>query len=109
MPTMHTSSPCTLRPLQASDVHALVAIIDDRRRGCGLFETYRRRRAAYFVAVIDGRGVGGAGIAPWAGEAGSTCELQRMYVHPDSRGQGVGFALLQQCRLRALQLGYQRC
>jgi putative acetyltransferase len=109
MPTMHTSSPCTLRPLQASDVHALVAIIDDRRRGYGLFETYRRRRAAYFVAVIDGRVIGGAGIAPLAGEAGSTCELQRMYVHPDSRGQGVGFALLQQCRLRALQLGYQRC
>jgi putative acetyltransferase len=109
MQIMQSPSVCTLRPLQASDVHLLAGIIDDRRRGYGLFETYRRRRAAYFVAVVDERVIGGAGIAPLPGEESTTCELQRMYVHPDSRGRGVGHALLQQCRLRALQLGYRQC
>jgi putative acetyltransferase len=63
----------------------------------------------YFVATIDGAVVGGAGIAPLAGADPLTCELQRMYLRKESRGQGVGEALLAQCLAAAKQFLFVRC
>jgi putative acetyltransferase len=113
-----------LRRLAPADVPALVNIIDTVRREYGvhhrvqsvieasdrdLFATYRSARAEYFVALYANVIVGGAGIAPLAGAAEDTCELQRMYLSPQHRGRGVGRLLLKECLRQAKALGFHKC
>jgi putative acetyltransferase len=74
-----------------------------------LYETYQRQRSLYFVAVLGGEIVGGAGIAPLHGADPLTCELQRMYLRCEARGRGIGNALLEQCLKAARQFLYVRC
>ncbi len=125
MRTMTESpSPLTVRRLQQADVHAVLGIIRGVREEFGiaqrvpsvlepadyaLFEVYRRRRSAYFVALENGRVAGGAGIAALAAGDWLTCELQRMYVRPESRGHGVGQLLLDACIRSAQSMGFVRC
>jgi putative acetyltransferase len=114
----------TIRLLEPADVPAMLNIIADARREYGiadrgvellapadlaLYSNYQRQRSLYFVAVIDGEVVGGAGVAPLAGADVLTCELQRMYLRADVRGRGVGAALLEQCLSAAKQFLYVRC
>jgi putative acetyltransferase len=118
------TTPIQIRPLEPADVPALLDIIADSRREYGLadrgvdvlepadralFETYRKQRTMYFVAMSDGEVVGGAGVAPLAGADPLTCELQRMYLRLDVRGRGIGEALLQRCLAAARQFLYVRC
>jgi putative acetyltransferase len=113
-----------LRPLELADVPALLQIIADSRgeygiadRGVELLEpadrelyaTYQRQRTLYFVALLGGEVVGGAGVAPLAGADALTCELQRMYLRRDARGRGIGDALLARCLAAARQFLYVRC
>lgn len=72
-------------------------------------QAYDREGYRYFVAVMDGAVVGGAGIAPFECDLPQTCELQKMYLLPRARGKGVGWALLQQALQRAFALGYRQC
>lgn len=74
-----------------------------------LFDHYQKRRTLYFVALTDGEVVGGAGIAPLAGDDPLTCELQRMYLKPAARGQGVGTLLLDACLDAARRFWFVRC
>jgi putative acetyltransferase len=113
-----------IRPIERADVPALLEIIRDARAQYGtaarvdaliepgdfaLFESYQKWRSIYFVAVIDGRVVGGAGIAALAGADPLTCELQRMYIAADARGQGVGTKLLEACLDSARRFWFVRC
>jgi putative acetyltransferase len=113
-----------LRPLERRDVPAMLDIIRDARAQYGLatrvdsllepadlaiFDTYQKRRTLYFVALTDGEVVGGAGIAPLAGDDPLTCELQRMYLKPEARGQGVGTLLLDACLDAARRFWFVRC
>lgn len=113
-----------IRPIELADVPALLAIIADSRREYGIAErglellepadraiyaTYQSQRTLYFVALLDGEVVGGAGIAPLSGADPLTCELQRMYLRTDSRGKGIGDALLERCVAAARQFLYVRC
>jgi len=113
-----------IRPLERADVPALLGIIEDSRREYGiadrgvpllepadhaLFDTYRRQRSLYFVALLEGEIVGGAGVAPFSGADPLTCELQRMYLRADARGRGIGDALLERCLAAAKQFLYVRC
>jgi putative acetyltransferase len=117
-------SPCTIRRLQQADVHAVLEIVRSVRTEYGLaarvedvledsdyalFETYRRRRTAYFVALDEGEIVGGAGIAPLANGNWLTCELQRMYLRPQKRGTGIGQMLFDECIAAAQSLGFAHC
>src|SRR5690348_2603300 len=96
-----------IRPLELADVPALLEIITDSRSEYGiagrgvellepadreLYANYQRQRTLYFVALLDGEVVGGAGVAPLAGGDALTCELQRMYLRRDVRGRGIGDA-----------------
>ena len=113
-----------IRPIERADVPALLEIIADSRREYGigdqgvpplepadhaLYDNYQRQRALYFVAVLGGEVVGGAGVAPLAGPDPLTCELQRMYLRADVRGRGIGDALLERCLAAARQFLYVRC
>jgi putative acetyltransferase len=113
-----------IRPIELADVPTLLTIIADARREYGLAErgvellepsdraiysNYHRQRALYFVAVLDGEVVGGAGVAPLSGSDPLTCELQRMYLRADARGRGIGDALLERCLAAAKQFLYVRC
>ena len=113
-----------IRPIELAHVPALLQIIAETRGEYGiadkgvpllepadhaLYATYQRQRTLYFVALLDGEVVGGAGVAPLAGADPLTCELQRMYLRRDARGRGIGDALLQRCLAAAKQFLYVRC
>ncbi len=70
---------------------------------------YSGARSAYFVVEMDGRVVGGAGIAPLEGGDADTCELRKMYYLPEARGLGLGERMLSLCLDRARELGFRRC
>jgi putative acetyltransferase len=113
-----------IRPLELADVPAMLGIIASTRGEYGiadrgldllepadraLYQTYQKQRSLYFVALLGGEVVGGAGVAPLAGSDPLTCELQRMYLRPDARGRGIGDALLDRCLAAAKQFLYVRC
>jgi putative acetyltransferase len=108
-------SPIEIRPIRPADVPALLAIMTaaglelpepaDR----ALYSNYQRARALYFVALLDGEVMGGAGIAPLAGADPHTCELQRLIVRSAARRRGIGEALLRHCLTAAKQFLYVRC
>ena len=121
---MPTTDHREIRPIEPADVRALLTIIADSRGEYGiadrgvellepadraLYETYQRQRSLYFVALLGGEVVGGAGVAPLAGADPLTCELQRMYLRPEARGRGIGEALLERCLAAARQFLYVRC
>jgi putative acetyltransferase len=75
----------------------------------GMAEAYGGPRAAYFVAELDGRIVGGAGIGPLAGTDPAVCELRKMYLLPMARGCGIGRRLLETGLDAAREMGYRTC
>lgn len=62
----------------------------------------------YLVAAKAGRIVGGCGVAPWAGSQ-QICELRKLFLLAESRGQGIGRALTVRCLEYARRQGYQAC
>src|SRR3982751_4882723 len=113
-----------IRLIEPTDVPAMLTIISGSRAEYGmtdrvaellepadraLYETYQRQRSLYFVALLGGEIVGGAGVAPLSGADPLTCELQRMYLRADARGRGIGNALLERCLAAARQFLYVRC
>ena len=121
---MPTTDRLLIRPIEPADVPPLLQIIADSRREYGLaergvellepadhalFATYQHQRTLYFVALLAGEIVGGAGVAPLARADPLTCELQRMYLRADARGRGIGDALLERCLAAARQFLYVRC
>jgi putative acetyltransferase len=113
-----------IRRLQQPDVPQLLELISGVRQEFGLatrvasllepndyaiLDLYRHRRSAYFVAIIDKQVLGGAGIFPLANGDWDTCELQRMYLHPQHRGRGIGQGLLNACLEAARSFRFERC
>lgn len=70
---------------------------------------YAQPRCAYFVVEVDGRVVGGGGVAPLEGGDAGTCELRKMYFLPEARGLGAGSALMARCLEAARDAGFERC
>ena len=59
-------------------------------------------QGAFFVAYVDGRPVGCAGVRLVGTQL---AEIKRMYVDPDSRGQGIARRLLARLESTAAELG----
>ena len=73
-----------------------------------LFELFQKPGSIYFVVLIDHSIAGGAGIFPSDGLPEDTCELVKMYLLPNARGQGIGKMLIEQCLEFAKHQGYKK-
>jgi len=62
-----------------------------------MYKNYQKPRACYFVVMVNGLVIGGAGIAQLDNYEGNVCELQKMYFRPEARGKGYGKALMLRC------------
>ena len=113
----------TIRPIDANDNKDLAIIIrntlaefDANHPGTvffdpttdHLFELFRKEFSAYFVALKDGKIVGGGGIFPTEGLPSDTCELVKMYLLPEVRGIGLGRTIIEKCLETARDFGFKR-
>ena len=73
-----------------------------------LYEIFQKEGSVYFVALLDGRIIGGGGIYPTDGLDPDTCELVKMYLLPEARGRGLGRALIEKCLAFAKEKGYRK-
>jgi putative acetyltransferase len=71
-----------------------------------LYEVFREQASAYFIAEQNGIMLGGGGIFPSPGLPNGTCEMVKMYLLPESRGKGIGVALINKCFDTAKQNGF---
>ena len=116
----HTS----IRPIASPDNGQIAAIIrtvmpEFGANGAGfaihdqevdnMFSAYSRPRCSYFVCEVNGRILGGGGIAPLEGGDEITCELKKMYFLPEARGKGLGQQVLQRCLITAKDKGFRYC
>lgn len=69
---------------------------------------YSGKQCIYFIAMCDGRVVGGGGVYPTEGLPADTCELVKMYLLPEIRGKGIGKRLITSCIEFARQEGYKK-
>ena len=73
-----------------------------------LYESYTTSKSIYFVALVDGEIIGGAGIFQTDGLPEDTCELVKMYLLPKARGLGLGRELITKCMAFAKEKGYKK-
>jgi len=72
-------------------------------------ESYLSDKAVYYVALINGKLVGGGGIAPIKNDKTNTCELVKMYLLPEARGLNIGKSIILKCLTFAKEVGYKYC
>jgi putative acetyltransferase len=71
-----------------------------------LYELFQEPGSMYYVAEQNGKVVGGAGIFPTEGLPQGTCELVKMYLQKQVRGQGLGKLLIDKVLEFAKGFGY---
>jgi len=74
-----------------------------------MYEAYHVSRSIYFVVESDKQILGGAGIMPLNKGPKNICELQKMYLNPKARGQGIGSNLLKRCISFARKNNFALC
>lgn len=114
----------SIRPIEARDDDAVAGVIRAVMPSFGadgpgfaihdpevghMSVAYARSRCSYFVVDLEGRVVGGAGVAPLEGGDADVCELRKMYFLPEARGIGAGSAMMQRCLDAARMHGFRRC
>lgn len=73
-----------------------------------MYETYMGKNRIYYLGLVNGKIAGGAGIYPTEGLPADTCELIKMYLLPETRGIGLGKALVNKCLDFAQSNRYKR-
>lgn len=73
-----------------------------------LHTVFTAANSLYFVAEQDGELLGGSGIYPTANLPTGTCELVKLYLHKNARGQGIGKLLMEKCFAAAKTFGYTK-
>ncbi|MBS0381607.1 MAG: GNAT family N-acetyltransferase [Proteobacteria bacterium] len=116
--------PFRIRPIEPRDDAAVAAIIrsvmpEFGAGGAGfaihdaevdaMHAAYAKSHSAYFVIEVDGKVVGGGGVAPLEHGDTDTCELRKMYFLPEARGLGAGNAMMARCLEAACGFGFKRC
>ncbi|HEV3224183.1 MAG TPA: GNAT family N-acetyltransferase [Puia sp.] len=71
-----------------------------------LFQLFSAPNAAYYIAEADGRIVGGSGVFPTPGLPKGYCELVKLYLISEMRGQGLGLLLMEKCFQNAIDFGF---
>ncbi len=71
-----------------------------------LFELFRTPKSFYYVALVDGKVVGGCGIFPTDNLPDGTCELVKLYLAKEARGTGLGKQLMEISLSWAKKNGY---
>jgi putative acetyltransferase len=71
-----------------------------------LFELFSMPYASYLVAEENGRILGGSGVFPTPGLPDGYCELVKLYLIPEMRGQGLGLLLMEKCFQKAIDFGF---
>ena len=70
---------------------------------------FSQPRSAYFVCEMDGKIVGGGGVAPLLNGDVDTCELKKMYFLKEGRGKGLGKMMVERCLKAARDIGFEYC
>jgi len=65
-------------------------------------------RSLYLVALLNGKIVGGCGLAPFS-DSEEICELKKLFLLPESRGLGLGRKLVSECLDFAKKQGFKSC
>jgi putative acetyltransferase len=73
-----------------------------------LYELFTQPKSVYWVAVQDGKLLGGCGVYPTAGLPDGCAELVKLYLSAAARGKGIGRKLMEQCFTTAKEFGYQQ-
>lgn len=74
-----------------------------------MYEGFQDKRAVYYVVEDEGSVLGGGGVKQLKGADQNTCELQKMYFHPDARGKGFGKQMFDLCMKAAKNFNYKLC
>jgi putative acetyltransferase len=80
-----------------------------------LYEVYQEPRSIYYVVELEGKVVGGCGVAPLEmlnpvqQDIISVCELQKMYFAPEIRGTGFAEKIIEKSLEFANQQGFKIC
>jgi putative acetyltransferase len=111
-----------IRPITTGDNAAIASIIRNTLAEFGankpgtvffdpttddLHELFSARDSAYFIAEVEGNVVGGSGVYPTPGLPEGCCELVKLYLIPDMRGQGLGLMLMEKCFQQAIDFGFR--
>ena len=112
----------SIRPLRAGDNISIAAIIRKILTEFGankpgtvyfdpttdnLFQLFETPDSAYFIAEAEGEIVGGSGVFPTPGLPDGCCELVKLYLVSEMRGQGLGLMLMEKCFQKAIDFGYR--
>ena len=74
-----------------------------------LFELFNAAEGShYFIALVDGKIVGGGGLFPTEALPTGTCELVKMYLQKEYRGIGLGKQMMHKCLEWAKENGYNQ-
>ncbi len=110
-----------IRPIKTTDNAIIASIIRETLAEFGsnrpgtvyydpttdhLFKLFSAPDSAYFIAEVDGNIVGGSGVFPTPGLPEGCCELVKLYLLPEMRGQGLGLMLMERCFQKAVDLGF---
>ena len=68
----------------------------------------KEKRSHYLVALLDGKVVGGCGLAPFGNDT-NTCELKKLFLLEESRGLGLGKQLAIACLAFGKEQGFTQC
>jgi len=111
-----------IRKIEAEDNAAMALILRESLKEFGLdipgtayfdestdhlYESFRKDKSVYFVAVEHDVLIGGVGLYPSDGLPEDTVELVKMYLAAPHRGKGLGKKLMKKCIALAEELGYK--
>ncbi|WP_165312054.1 GNAT family N-acetyltransferase [Vibrio ziniensis] len=74
-----------------------------------LSSAYTSEKSAYWVATLNGKVVGGVGVAQLLGADEKYCEMQKLYLDKSVLGIGLGRYLIDLSVQKARAFGYKYC